>query len=154
MAGKKTIIAKLREQVDKDGLAEDIAVAYKVQGGAGEQHLIESVVLSSDGKLKVQIDDKLHDRQDESLKDSDKDDTINTIRMLLEGVDSMVPAAKARFIPDTLIGSVTFSYGGDSETYYFEADEEDCEHRGKPVPPKLVNIMNEMRKLESRYLEP
>lgn len=153
MTGKESVVNQLRNQAKKGSLAENVAISYQIQGGVGENRIDETVALTSPGRLRIKVDDKLMQKaQGETQAELKKKDTLDLFQTLLDGVENMVPASEARFVPDTLVGSVTFAIGNERETFYFEADEEDCDHRGQPIPPKIKSILTRMQQIESKHL--
>lgn len=153
MANKKTVVSQLRSQAKKGKLANNAAIYFKLEGGVGEDHIEESVAITSPGDLLVKVNDSLLKRpQGEVCSHIDQQNTLELCRTLLDGVNSMVPAADASFIPDTLLGSVSFIIGDETETFYFEADEEDRAHRGKPIPDEIKSILNQMQQIENIHL--
>ncbi len=150
---KQTVVAKLRKQTDKGKLADNVVIAYRLKGGVCEDRVEETVSISAPGGLRIKVKDKLAMKpQGEVSSKINSQDSLALCKLLLDGVDNMVPAAKASFIPDTLIGSVTFAIGDETETFYFEADEEDCEHRGQPIPTQIKDIMSQFNKIEKKHL--
>lgn len=153
MTSQESVVSQLRSQAKKGQLAENVAISFELKGGVGDDRLEEAVAITGPGDLRIKVDDKLAKKpQGEISARVESKDTLELCRTFLAGVDSMVPASEARFLPDTLVGSVTFAIGDERETFYFEADEEDSEHRGKPIPAKIKSILSDMGKLESRHL--
>jgi len=63
-----------------------------------------------------------------------------------------VPRSKARFLPDSLVGSITIEVGGEQAVLFFLADEEDRQAQKKIVPPTMTKTIKELAHLLRRLL--
>jgi hypothetical protein len=117
------LIREFREVLARDELAEDVTVVYGVSGGIPGQRVgdreafggeVTDLKLAGDGNLTapgapaVQLDPA---------------ETRQLLELVASSLDSMVPEGEARFVPDSVIGSVTIGVGGNEATLYFLADE-------------------------------
>jgi hypothetical protein len=147
------LVAKLRDQVAKGRLADDVAVVYRRSGGSGEENVDESVAVTASGSLHVRIRDPFAARpQGEARDEIARETVLGLFRELLRGVENMVPASQARFLPDTVVSSVSFAAGNERETFYFAADEDDAEHRGQPITPQIRSVLERFRQIEASCL--
>lgn len=150
---KKSVVTELRNQAEVGRLQDDVAIVYRLKGGSGDQNIDESVIVSASGELLVRVRDELKRKPEgEARVEIGRDEALDLCRLLLQGIESMIPASKARFIPDTLVGLVSLVIGDQKETFYFEADEEDCEHRGQPIAPEIRKILERYQGIETRCL--
>jgi hypothetical protein len=70
-----------------------------------------------------------------------------------QGVDSLVPRSKARFLPDSLVGSITIEVDGEEATFYFLADEEDRKRQKQPVAPAIGEAIGTFSVMSNRLLK-
>lgn len=150
---KESVISRLRKQLEKGRLTDDVSVVYRVQGGTHGEHTEESVVLSATGGARVRVSDALgRKRTGEARELLGREAVLVAVRELGAAIDDLVPQSEARFVPDSLVGSVTIGIGDETETYYFLADEEAYEHEGKAVPAGVRSILECFGSIEEKCL--
>jgi len=150
---KEPVIAKLEAQAAKGSLSDDVTVLFRLIGGSGDQAVDESIVLSSAGSAHIRVRDNLKRKPEgEGSAEVGREEALDFLRVMLGGVGGMVPASEARFVPDSLVGEVTFAVGNEKQTYYFAADEEDLQHRGQPLKPEVRKVLERARQFESRHM--
>ncbi len=171
---RQSVVTRLRRQAEKGKLSDDVAIVYRLRGGTREDGVDESVALTAPGSLHMRVRDPLAARgaergatptprqgrgkesgqvgEGEARDEIGREAALDLARLLLDGVESMVPESEARFVPDSLIGSVSLSVGGQTETYYFLADEEAMRHRREPIQPEIRKILQRFRQERARRL--
>lgn len=153
MSKKTPVVEKLRRQIKKGKLAKNVALTYHLQGGVGENRVDETMEVVAPGKLHLRVQDELKRKAcGETCADLKDSETLNLYQTLLSAVDRMVPIAEARFVPDTLVGCVSFIIGDEKQTFCFNADEEQCEHEGNPIPHEIKEVLERVHQVESSYL--
>jgi hypothetical protein len=147
------VVSRLRAQAQQGNLSDDAAIVFRMTGGVGDDALEESMILTGAGGLQIRSRDRSGRKPlGEVRTDIGRAEALELYRLLLQGIDSMVPASQARFVPDTLVAAVTLGLGNDVETFYFAADEEDHERRGQPLKPEIRRILYRVRQIEVAHL--
>ncbi len=150
---KKSVVTIFQDQAKQGRLEENLAIVYQLRGGTGDQSIDKSVIAMASGKLHSRVRDELATKPEvETSVEIRQDEVLDLCRLLLQGIESMIPASEARFIPDTLVASVSLVFGDEKETFYFAADEEDCEHRNQPIEAKIRKILERYREIEASCL--
>lgn len=150
---KDSLFTSLRRQLQERRLANDAAVVYRLSGGIADDRLEESVTVTAPGGLHVRVLDNLEKkREGEAHQEIGREAALDLFRLLLQGVESMIPAAEARFVPDTLVASVTVIVGDKKEAFCFLADEEESRYRGQPIKPELKMMLDRLRQVEADSL--
>jgi len=119
------VIREFRSKV-KRGELDDLQVVYRVSGGMpSEGRLNEEVRLAGVNKASARSaalpGEAGETREATAQLEADQVQTLyEQVGASLEG---MVPRRKARFLPDTVIGSITLKVAGAETTLFFDADE-------------------------------
>jgi hypothetical protein len=105
------------------------------------------------------LKDELRGKPAVSVRDEvGPEEPLEICRLLVSGSEHLTPAAEARFLPDTLVGSVSVGIGDEAETYYFEAEEagddraEAVEQVGPAPDSGLEAIRERFHTIERRLL--
>lgn len=150
---KDSLVTRLRRQVEEGHLENDSAIEYRLRGGTAEDRIDESVTVTATGGMHVRILDRLEKRREgEAGQEVGREAALDLFRLLLQGVESMIPASEARFVPDTLIASVTVIIGDEKEAFCFLADEEESRYRGQLIKPELKMMLDRLRQVEAGSL--
>lgn len=145
---KQSVLAELRRQAREGRLADDVTIVYRVRGGSHEERVDETVALGARGAVRVRVADGLGRRAQGDVRDElGQDAVVDLARLIERGVDGLIPRSEARFLPDSLVGSIQIGVGDRSETYFFHADEGQREHAGAPA------LSDEARRLLQRFGE-
>jgi hypothetical protein len=128
---KISVLKRLREQVTKGKLADDVSIVYRLHGGAPGKQQIESVLLTADGRTRVSVADSIGSKSEgTATNELGPKAVLDLASTIVLAVDDLIPASQAQFLPDSLVGSVSIGFGDDVETYYFDADEDAPENKG------------------------
>jgi hypothetical protein len=140
---------KFREAVEKGDFSK-INITHKISGGTpGEGRFEEEFYVSgyTGATLRIRSTGEPPKEISSNLKEND-------IRLLFEkldkGIDSLVIRENARFIPDSMVGSVTIEVNGDQATFYYLAEEEEREAQDQPVSKKMVDTIKKFTELSKR----
>ena len=151
---KETVLSRFRELLKTGNLADDVSIVYRLHGGAPGKQVDESVVLTSDGRVRVLVSDALGRKlEGDAGDDLGREAALDLARTIEAGIDDLIPQSEARFVPDSLVGSVSIGIGDEVETYYFDADEEAAAHEGSEMPSGVRSITRSFDSIEKRCLE-
>jgi hypothetical protein len=70
-----------------------------------------------------------------------------------QGIDSLVPRSEARFLPDSVVGSITLEVDGEQATFYFLVDEEDRLSQNKQIAPAMAEAIDTFSHLSEQLLQ-
>lgn len=148
------VIQKFREHLDRESLTEDIKVVYRVAGGMPHERIEEEFTLSGRGRAKVMVRDVLRSiPAQEASGELDQVETRDLLQQIESGLDSLVPRSEARFIPDSVVGSITVEVNGEEETLYFLVDEEERLAQERAIAPQMTEAIRRISQVSQRLLE-
>jgi hypothetical protein len=143
-----------RKFVDRlnSGQTEGIQVIYHLNGGApGEFVTSEIIVSGRDNMMAMKYDARSQPMQEFSTQ-LNRSNIQSLFKNIGFGIDSLIPAEKAAFLPDSLVGSITLEVDGKkSNTYYFLVDEDDRLSQGKPVSPQIAEAVRGIQEISKRF---
>lgn len=148
------MIRKFRERVDRKSLTEDVKFVYRMAGGMPSERVEEEFRLSGSGKANMMVRDVLRSMPAQRVSvELDHAETLDLFQKIGQGLDRLVPRSEARFLPDSLVGSITFEVGGDEATLYFLADEEERLAQNKPIAPQMAEAIQQVRGISQQLLK-
>lgn len=119
------VIQRFREHLDRERLTEDTNVVYRIAGGMPHERIEHEFRLSGVGKATVKMRDELKGiPPQEAPGNLDQEETRDLLQQIGVSLDELVPRSKAQFLPDSVVGSITFEFDGEETTLFFLADEE------------------------------
>jgi hypothetical protein len=149
----QSVSRRIEAQIKKGKLDERVAIVYRLQGGHNEDAVDESLVVTAAGQLRLEVDDRIApERSGEATAGLAGADALELIRSLVDGTTEMVTASEARFLPDSLVGSVTVILGDEKQTYYFAADEDIRKHHRTSLKPRLQNVLARVRDMQTIHI--
>lgn len=152
MPNDDQVLESFRAKVAR-GDTSGIRVTMQVSGGMpGERHLNRSVTLGEGVRASVRSTGNGDPEPAEASGEVDEEALADVLSKLGEGVEGLVPRERARFLPDSLVGSVTLEVDGETTELFFLADEEDRITQGKPIPPAAAEALDDLRRLGDRML--
>jgi hypothetical protein len=140
------IIKKARTRVNDNALDERLNIIFKISGGVPSKRIEYEFRLSGDGKIKALMSDDLYRLSNKEAVDMlGKKETRSLIENILAGSDEIVPLPKAKFVPDSLVGSITIEIDGESARFFFHPEEkkEIISAKGLPNMTKAAKIILE-----------
>lgn len=151
---ESNVIQKFRQHIEKKSLTDDIKITYRIGGGMPSERIEEEFILSGSGKAKVMMQDikKLKPAKEASIK-LNQAETRNLLQEIGQGLKSLVPRSKARFLPDSAVGSITVQVGREKAILYFLADEEERIAQDKPIAPEIFKAITHISKISKRVLK-
>jgi hypothetical protein len=144
-------IQKFRERLN-EGNFVGINVTYRISGGMPAEGRIEEEFSVSGNNLA-----KIRSVTGTSLpQEATEEFTPAEVQSLLaqvgQGIDSLVPRSEARFLPDSIVGSITLEVEGEKATFYFLIDEEERKSQNKPIAPAIAKAIDTISNLSDRLL--
>jgi hypothetical protein len=132
-----------------------IRVRVRVAGGMPEeQHVDRTIEVDSSGAAAATAaaDDAAGPAEERG--DVPEEDLSALMRELSEGAEGLVPRSQARFLPDSLVGSVVLEVDGDTTELFYLADEQDRITQNKPIPPAAASALDQLQRLGDRLVGP
>lgn len=145
-------IKKLRERLEQGNL-RGVSVRYRESGGMPAQGRIgEEVHISADSnRVTARIAEGTRHPQ-ESSKQLAPSEVRSLLNRLAEGIDSLVPRSQARFLPDSVLGSITIDIDGEKSEFFFLIDEEDRKDQNRPISPAMAEVAEKFANLSQQLL--
>jgi hypothetical protein len=117
------LVAQAKSRLTDPERRDAVRVTYYVHGGSPGERLEERVELAGSGDVRVDVRDDLNpDRAGEASGSVDTEELARILDALAEADEELVTREEASFPPDSLVGWVEIEVGGETETYYFDAD--------------------------------
>jgi hypothetical protein len=153
MTDHERVLESFRAKVAR-GDRHGIKVSMQLIGGMpGEQHLNRSVVIDEDRQASVRSSGDEAPEPAEARAQVEDETVDDVLRNLAEGVDGLVPRSQARFLPDSLVGSISVEVDGETTELFYLADEEDRITQNKPIPPAAAEALDALRRLSDQMLD-
>lgn len=152
---KQSVLTDIRTQAKEGRLAEDLVIVYRVQGGSHDETTDEAIALNADGVVRVVVSDKLGRKPSgDVIADLGREAVVDLGRLIDRGIEGLIPPSDARFLPDSLVGSIQVGFGDRSETYYFYADEDQREEAAaQQLSAETVALLSRFEEIQSTCLE-
>src|SRR5574341_327936 len=148
------IIRMFRESVKRGDFKDDLKISYNVSGGMPHQRIEEEFVLSGTGKAITKKQDVLRSiRIPQVSAKLDRTEVLDIFQQIEQGLDSLVTRSKARFLPDSVVGSITIEVKGEKTTLYFLADEEERVNQNKPISSQMAKAIQNFTNISQRILK-
>jgi hypothetical protein len=148
------VVTKFRRAVERGDLG-DVRVVYRVSRGEPGERIDEEIRLSGADSASLRAHDELRPSAAAEVAERLEAQEANSMyRETVSALDAMVPRSEARFVPDSVVGMLTIGVGGEEETLYFLADEDQSygqEERIARGAPRAAGTMREIsRRLRER----
>lgn len=129
------------------GELNGVSITYRASGGMpGEAHVREQMSIM-DGARAEARHEATGTPPAEAAADVDTRQIGELFQKLAHGMGELVPREQARFVPDSLVGSVTIEIGGKSTTLFYLADAEERRDQNKPLSPDTLKALERMARL-------
>lgn len=147
-------IRQFRERAGQ-GDFDGIRVTYRVSGGMpaeeSQEPIEEEIRISGDSTTTARALTRGGIVQEAAAR-LEPGEIKQIFEQLAQGIDSLVPRSKARFLPDSMVGSITVEVEGEQMPLFFLADEKDRVRQGKPIAPAAADAINRLARLSRRVL--
>lgn len=145
------VIRQFRARVERGDL-EELQVTYNVAGGMpAEGQIDEEIRIFGDRRAEARsagppgttrrASERLHEDRFRAL--------LQQVGRSLEG---MVPLSEARFLPDSVIGTLTLKVAGEETSLVFNADREALEARARSSTVDRVDAITGLNQLKRELL--
>jgi hypothetical protein len=148
------VIRQFRERVGR-GVLRGIQVTYRVTGGMpAEGRVDEELRVSGDGTSTARsLSDGPGTRSPQEASARLRSQEIRQVlEQLAQGIDSLVPRSQARFVPDSLVGSITIEVDGNEETRYFLAEEDERVSQRRSLARPAADAVGQLAQVTQRLL--
>ena len=145
------VLKQFRTRV-AEGSLEGIRVAYRIAGGMpADERIDEVLVVSGENVATAQVFAGPRIGQEASTP-LEQDQALTLLQQIGQTVDNLVPRSKARFVPDSVVGSVTLEVEGKRATYFFPVEE--GKGLGRAAIPKLdaTDVLGNLDQLLAQLL--
>lgn len=131
-------------------LGDDIRITRRISGGAPGTRLVRETVLNGAGRTQVRHLDELSPVAGEKKAELtiDERSAREVLQALADHFGELIPRAEARFVPDSLVGSVTIEVGGESVTMFYDAGAEEEAEKATIAARPLYSALMRVRQLE------
>lgn len=147
------VVQKFRRHLQRQRLTKQVKLIYQVSGGMPSERLEEEVQILGNGETSVKFRDQLRvPRTQEAHTKLSSDETREILHQIETGIGSLVPRSEARFLPDSVVGSITIDVEGEEETFYFLVDEEQREAQEKPISSEMTMAIQRMSRISQQLL--
>lgn len=148
------VVGKFREHLSLKGPTEDVKVVYRVSGGMPHERVERQFELTGEGEATVTVEDALAGiPRQEASGDLDPSETGALLDQLGMGLDGLVPRGQARFLPDSVVGTITIEVDGEVATLYFLPDEDARQAQDKDIAPAMSTAIQQIEEISKRLLE-
>ena len=145
-------IQKFRERLNQGNLA-GINLTYRVSGGMPAEGRIEEEFSVSGNNLATVRSVAETNLPQEASAEFAPAEVQSLLAQVGQGIDSLVPRSEARFLPDSVVGSITLEVDGEQATFYFLVDEEDRLTQNKPISPAAAEVIDTFSHLSQQLLQ-
>jgi len=116
---------KFRKSLGEEKLPENMRVVYRVSGGMPHERLEHEFKLTGGGRSSVRMGDELRGMApQDAIADLDQVETRDLLEQIGVSLDELVPRSEARFLPDSVVGSIIIEVDGEAAEFFFLADED------------------------------
>jgi hypothetical protein len=121
---EQQVAQQFRERVD-EGLTDAVSVSFRIVGGAPEERIEEEVRVLGSGQANAAGQDRLSPRPlSQASAELPPAEITELFRQIGQDVERLVPRSEARFVPDSVVRSVTLRVGEAEATWYYLADDD------------------------------
>ena len=146
------VIQKFRERLNQENI-EGINLTYRISGGMPAEGRIEEEFKISGNNLATVRSVTGTNLPQEASAEFAPAEVQSLLSQIGQGIDSLVPSSEARFLPDSVVGSITLEIDGEQATFYFLVDEEDRLSQNKPIAPAAAEAIDNFSNLSRRLLQ-
>lgn len=141
-------------RVKQGKLGQDVQIVYGVVGGMPSQRVQARVAVDSIRGARVEVYDARHcpTASEASIPQEDFD-VARLFERVAAGIHSLLPASRAVFAPDTVVGSLTIRVQDDEETFYFVPGQERRNRQGNAVAAPMEHALRQLSDIVKRVME-
>lgn len=146
---ERRILKKMEQHIDRGELAA-IALTARQGGGVVSPHKRETVLSLSLGRgarLRRSLAGAV-DRRGEAAVDADEMKSL--LAEIQNGISSLIPRSKARFAPDSALGSITLEIDGETADFFYLLDPKIREKYGQTLSPAMEQALQRLSRISER----
>lgn len=144
------VLEKFFDLVDQDTLTDDVKITYREAGGMPSEATELTVQLTGASTDNLRIERHLPNAVSPPTISMDREEIHRLFRQIRLGINSLVARPQARFLPDSVVGSITIEVGGETETFFFLADEKQRTLQNKPISPEITSAIRSLNSIALR----
>lgn len=145
-------IQKFRERLNQGNLA-GVNVTYRISGGMPvEGGTEEEFRISGNNRATARSVTGSNLPQEASTEFASAE-VQRLLTQVGQGIDSLVSRSEARFLPDSVVGSITLEVDGEQATFYFLVDEEERQSQNQPIAPAMAEAIDSFSQLSQQLLQ-
>ncbi|MFC9872895.1 hypothetical protein [Nocardia salmonicida] len=148
-ANEITVAREFAERVDQ-GQLQGMGILRRVAGGMPSQQVAAETIAMDLGPVSLRSTGGAPGAVAESLADPEFRDVL---QKLSKAVNELVPRSEARFLPDSLVGSLTIKVDDREATFYYLADEHDRERQGRILSEQAADVLGRFADIAERMRE-
>jgi hypothetical protein len=148
------VIHQFRERVGR-GELRGLQVTYRVSGGMpAEGRVGEELRVSGEGTSTARsLTEGAGTRAPREASTRLRPQEVELLfGQLAQGLDSLTPRSQARFVPDSVVGSITVEIDGAEETRYFLAEADERVRQGESLAPAAADSVGRLAQITARLL--
>jgi hypothetical protein len=143
-------VAKRFNDLLEAGELERLSIIHSVTDGMLGEGRVEKQLLVSNGKQARARTISAGSPAQEATAELAEAEVRSLFELIGKGVESLVSRSRARFVPDSALGSITLGVGGRRATFFYLADQEQREAQGQSLSPAMADSLS---RVESIYGE-
>jgi hypothetical protein len=148
---EERVAKKFVSRVKSRDFGPGLAVTYRVLGGRPSQRRDYTVSVDPVAGIEVAAYDARASREIKRQSFGPQAfDIPGLFEKLGAGLQSLIPASKAEFPPDALVGSITLSVDNREETFYFAPEEEQRKAQDWRVAPQADEALRQFWNIAQR----
>jgi hypothetical protein len=141
------VLQSLRRKVVA-GDVRGIRIQVRVSGGMpAEQHVDRTVTVDAAGQAVMSAAEQDPSRPVQTTTQLPQKDLSRLLSQFGEGAAGLVPRAQARFLPDSVVGSVLVEVDGETTELFYLADEQDRITQDKPISAAAAEALGQLQAL-------
>jgi hypothetical protein len=146
------IIQRFNQRVDQGALTDDVKVTYRISGGMPYEAVEQEFMVSGSGSANL-AGRGIQGALAPQAFAINQGESQEIFRLVSSGIDRLPTRSEARFLPDSLIGTITVEVNGEEETFYFLVDEADRAVQNKPIPQEISEALQRLTDISQRTQE-
>jgi hypothetical protein len=143
------VIQKFNQRVDHGNLTDDVKVIYRISGGMPYEAVEQEFIVSGSGSTNLTGRNALGSISPQTFEINQRENQ-EIFGLVRSSIERLPIRSEARFLPDSLVGTITIEVNGEEETFYFLADEADRVVQHKPIPSDISEAIQRLTEISQR----
>lgn len=147
------LVRKFVDRARTTQSTEGLTATYRISGGAPGDTIDEHVEVTRDQSVRVRVrDETAAGRSGDAESTLAEGETGDLYRVVADALPHMTSRDEARFLPDSLVGSMTIEVDGETTTLFFDADRDRLPEETSETPPALTEAVERIDRLATELL--